>query len=73
MCVYFETIEKLYKKYDYTHQNVFKILNNNGFQIFRSYNKTISLVNNQFHELDQNLIAIRDLDDFLNRTGYKIK
>ena len=71
-CVYFETLEKLYKKYNYTHEDVFNILRNEGFNLYRLRDKKISLLNYRLSENDLDIIAIRDLDDFLNRTKFQL-
>ncbi|MBC8306713.1 MAG: FkbM family methyltransferase [Pelagibacterales bacterium] len=71
-CVYFETLEKLYKKYNYTHEDVFNILRNEGFNLYRLRDKKISLLKDRLSENDLDIIAIRDLDDFLNRTKFQL-
>ena len=71
-CVVFESIEKLYKKYNYTHEDVFNILLNEGFKLYRLCDKKIFLLKDDFSENDLDIIAIRDLDDFLNRTKYQL-
>jgi len=73
-CIFYESLDGLYKRYDYTHKEIFTFLTQKGFQIFRIQNKTISLlINHELSPKDWNLIAIRDLSDFLERTNYSVK
>lgn len=73
-CIFYESLDRLYKRYDYTHKEIFTFLTQKGFQIFRIQNKTISLlINHELSPKDWNLIAIRDLSDFLERTNYSVK
>ena len=71
-CVYFETLEKLYKKYNCTHEDVFNILLNEGFHLYRVRRKKISPLKGELLENDLDVIAIRNLDDFLNRTKFQL-
>jgi len=71
-CVYFETLEKLYKKYNYTHEDVFNILLNEGFNLYRLHKRKISPLKDKLAENDLDIIAIRNLDDFLNRTKFQL-
>jgi len=74
MCIFYESLDRLYKKYNYTHKDIFQLLTNEGFQIYRMRNETISLLeDDELFEKDKNLIAIRDLNDFVKRTNYKIR
>ena len=73
LCIYFEAIEKLYNKYGYSCIDVFRMLEDNGFKIFRLIDKCIVPIKYDSVIEEPNLLAIRDIDDFLNRTNLKIK
>ena len=69
-CVYFEAIEKLYNKYGYTKTDIIKKMEKNGFKIFELNNKILSPINEKTDQ--QDLLAIKDINDFIKRTNYKI-
>ncbi len=69
-CIYFEAIEKLYNKYGYTKNDIINKLEKTGFKIFEINNKTLSSFNEKTDQ--QNLLAIKNINDFIKRTNYKI-
>ena len=69
-CVYFEAIEKLYNKYGYTKKNIIEKMEKHGFKIFEINNKILSPINEKTDQ--QDLLAIKDIKDFMKRTNYKI-
>lgn len=75
-CVYFEAVEESTRKFDYPIEDVYNILLDNGFKLFRISNKKeISLITRSYRptELGQSdLLAIKNTDDFLQRTNFKI-
>ena len=77
-CVYFEAVERTMKKYGYLIEDVYDILTSNNFQLFRiTGKKEISSISRTYHPkiigiAGEDLLAIRDVDDFLQRTGYKL-
>lgn len=71
-CVYFEAVSKQYKKYGYNFKEIFDILSNLNFKIFKIDDRKISSVSQDFIPKMENLIAIKNVDDFLIRTHFKI-
>lgn len=72
-CIYFEVVERLYQNYNYSSKDVFDFLFKNNFEIFSLESKKIKKITNNFQLCEsQNLLAIKNLNDFLKRTNYQI-
>tara|TARA_Y100000590_G_scaffold459628_1_gene617191 strand:+ start:2548 stop:3396 length:849 start_codon:yes stop_codon:yes gene_type:complete len=76
-CVHFPIIEKFFQNYGYSYNEVFKKLEEFGFQIYEfSTEKTIKLITKNYQPNENNeitdLLAIRNLSDFLDRTKYTL-
>jgi FkbM family methyltransferase len=71
-CVYFESSEWNFKRYGYTCGDLLEILVDSGFRIFRLVgNDTLVAVEVGYKSATlENLIAVRDLDEFLYRTRF---
>lgn len=68
-CVYFENWERLYAKYGYTSSEVLNMLRSCGFDIYRIKGDKIILISSTYDaDISENLLAIRDLSDFMKRT-----
>jgi len=78
-CVQFREYEKeTVESYNYDYSDVFKILLDHGFKIFQIQkgNCIVPIIEHVRGEFDKNnmdFVAIRDLDDFIERTGFKIE
>ena len=78
-CVHFPAIERDFNKYGYSYTDVFEIFKKHGFQLFKLFDeKTISAIPYEHNSIDMkelsiDILAIRDLENFLNRTGFKLK
>jgi len=78
-CVHFVKYKKEWQEsYNYDYSDVFKILIEYGFKIFqiRKNGKILPIKEHDIVEYDKNFldyVAIRDLDDFIERTGFKIE
>ena len=72
-CILFEACEEHYRNFDYGSPEVFEFLTAQGFSIYRWKGDLLSEVamDEQIEDLD-NLIAARELDDLLDRTGFRI-
>lgn len=74
-CVYFESLEERCNRFGYTSPDVFRLLESLGFEILFPFaeERTIAPLPSDYvsHEY-VDLIAIRDRDDFLKRTGYRL-
>ena len=72
-CIYFEVVEKNYKKYGYTAKEIYDLLQSYGFQLFLIKERSIVQISVSYKTYATNILAIRDVDDFLSRTGYILK
>jgi len=76
-CVHFPAIERFFEKYGYNYKDILNIFTKQGFELFSfSVEKTIESIDERYI-LDENalitdLLAIRDVNDFLSRTKYKL-
>ena len=77
-CIHFREYEKEKSdKYDYDYLDVFKILFSNGFKIFQiQKNNILKQVNEdsrtQFDKNAMDYVAVKNLDEFLTRTKFKV-
>ena len=77
-CVHFPVLEKFFNNFDYTYKDIFKILEDLGFKIYEfTEDRKISLVPENYKPDESqavtDLLAIRDLPDFLERTNYSLQ
>ena len=67
-CVHFPAIEDFYKKYGYTYKDVFSILKNYKFLIYQILSdKTVKLLDDDYHPKMGDYIAIKNIEQFLQR------
>ena len=67
-CVHFPAIEDFYKKYGYTYKDVFSILKNYKFLIYQILSdNTVKLLDDDYHPKIGDYIAIKNLEQFLQR------
>lgn len=67
-CVYIETIEKLYNYYNYDRNKIFEILNDYGFELFTISKNSIKKISSKGSLESDDIIGLRDINDFINRT-----
>ena len=73
LCVYFEAVPKHYENYGYSFFDIYNILNQHGFKLFRFLeNKKISPISQDYISQNEDLLAIRNTNDFINRAGFEI-
>ena len=73
-CVLFEAVPKHYENYGYSFTDIYDILNSYNFKIYRFLeHKKISLISHDYIPQNEDLIAIKNLDDFISRTNYKVE
>jgi FkbM family methyltransferase len=73
-CIYFESFETNFKKYNYSTTDVLKFLLDNHFRIFRFQEDYIFEIDMNYVSLIcENLLAIRNLGEFQSLTGLQIK
>lgn len=70
--VYFEAVEKTYNTYGYTTKDVLHVLADNGFEIYGLYDMVIYPVGTQFLSVGNNLLAIKNIEQFLKHTPYTL-
>ena len=67
-CIHFPAIEIFYKKYGYIYKDVFDILKNHGFLIHKILSDgTVKLLDDNYHPKIGDYVAIRNLEQFLER------
>ena len=69
-CIHFPAIQKDYKKYGYNFEDIKNFLVDQGFQIF-SFNSNggVSPIKIDYQPKNEDLLAIKDLNDFTERTS----
>ena len=72
-CIHFSIYKSEFEKYGYTQKDVFDILVGYGFKLFRFSKKNeICPLSQEIKPKAEEILGIKDIDDFVNRTGYKI-
>ena len=73
-CLYFESCNVFFDEFGYRSSELFQLLLKQGFEIFRIEGERILAVSAEHQsEVCENLIAVREVGDFLERTGFVIK
>jgi FkbM family methyltransferase len=74
-CIYFESWDEHFLRYDYCCNDLFAHLRRCGFTIFKMLTPdTITPISSDHHSnICENLVAIRERDDFLERTAFIVK
>lgn len=75
-CIFFEVCEEFFQTFGYSLVEILTLLEDAGFQIFlKRFDKTIQKIdcNYQLTTHHTNLLAIKDIDDFIKRTGWKLE
>ena len=73
-CVLFEAVKRNYHNFGYDFVEIYDILNKYDFKIYRLLeNQTISLITRDYIPISEDLLAVKNIDDFICRTGYKIQ
>lgn len=71
-CIYFEAVSKQYEKYGYNFKEIHNFLSTLGFKIYKFDDKQIFQITESYIPKLENLIAMRDENDFIKRTKFKI-
>ncbi|ALB40569.1 MULTISPECIES: FkbM family methyltransferase [unclassified Anabaena] len=76
-CIYFEVCPKNYESFGYQPSDVLTLVEKSGFRLFKRKDdaKELVSVNNQYLPLSglENLFGIKNVEDFQNRTQWKVK
>lgn len=76
-CVHFPVLERFFEKYGYVYSEIFSIFKNAGFDLYKfTKDGIISSISEDYVPQENipitDLLAIRNLPDFLKRTGYRL-
>ena len=72
-CVHFSCNIQKFKENNYEYKEIFSFLSNCGFSLYRFHNESqITAVTSEYSPKKEEMLAIRNMNDFLKRTGYKI-
>jgi len=69
-CIYFESCDVFSNEFGYTSPQLFQLISDHGFTIYRWQNEMLfPLLPNHNSAVCENMIAVRDLSSFLQRTN----
>ena len=72
-CVHVPIVEKHLQQYGYGFQDILDILVKNNFELFEFVNqKFIRIDPKTYMPHDEDIIAVKHMDDFLKRTKYEL-
>jgi FkbM family methyltransferase len=74
-CIFFESWEENFRRYCYSSKNLIELLEHGGFSIYRiSAPSTAERIRHGLiSPICENLVAIRNVGDFISRTGFTIR
>ena len=73
LCIYYESAEDHFEEFGYSCDKLNDLLRAKGFKLFRFENsKLLSIDKPYTSDKAENIIAIRDIDDFKKRTGFEL-
>jgi len=73
-CIYFESWEERFKDFGYSTADLISLIQRNGFEVYNISNSKLEKLSNHYKSLVcENLIAIRNMDDFIKRTFFEVK
>lgn len=72
-CVHFPVINEHYQNFGYTYKEIFQILKKCGFEIYGfTKNQKMWKIKDNYIPNNEDLLAIRNINDFLSRTNYDL-
>ena len=72
-CVHFPVIEKHFKNYGYSYNDIFDFFIENGFHLFLfSSDKKIWPIPKNYNQNNEDVLAIKNIDYFIKRTNYQL-
>jgi FkbM family methyltransferase len=73
-CIYFESWEERFEEFGYSTTDLISLMQRNGFEVYNISNNKLERLSNHYKSLVcENLIAIRNMDDFIKRTSFEFK
>lgn len=72
-CIYFESWEKHFAEYGYSCEDIFSILSNHQFGLYKvNDNVILPITAGYCSSVCENLLAIRNVKSFMERTGFRM-
>jgi FkbM family methyltransferase len=72
-CVFFESWENHFSKFNYCTEDLFRVLINSGFHIYKLINDRLEQLSTGYKSTEcEDLIALKDIDNFLRRFNSNI-
>lgn len=72
-CIMFEFSETSFNKYGYGTKDILKFFQENGFTVFKlTHGKLYKLAEEYDYKKTENMLAVKDIEGFLQRTGYEV-
>lgn len=73
-CIYFESYEEHFKEYGYSTIDLILEIRRKGFEVYKILDDKIEILEGDYKSMVcENLIAIRNIDEFIRRTGFQVK
>ena len=73
-CIIFESWDEHFENFDYTFGDVFDILKEEGFFIFKIDDEDLILLSKDYRSSQcEDLLAVREMSEFIERTGFHFK
>lgn len=73
-CIWFESWEEHFNGFGYSTTDLIRLIRKNGFSVWKISNWELKILDDNYKSLAcENLIAIRNLDDFTRRTAFQVK
>jgi len=72
-CIFFESWKEHFGKFGYETRDLFKVIFEQGFHIFRIVDNFIFPIHEDYSSIEcENLVAVREISEFLQRTGFQL-
>ncbi len=72
-CICYESAEEHFHEFGYSCTELNNILRNSGFNLFRFADEGLLRIGESYiSEKPENIVAVRDIDDFRQRTGFEV-
>jgi len=74
LCVHYESFERHFQEFGYDCVQLNEMMNAHGFHLFRFEQGALtSIERSHVSETVENIVALRDLDDYKQRTGIELR
>jgi FkbM family methyltransferase len=73
-CIWFESYEEHFNRFGYSTVDIIRLIKKNNFSVWKISNGVLKILDDNYKSLAcENLIAIKNLDDFISRTAFQVK